>query len=65
MEVLSVFLLGDLTDAADAPTDADIATGNILAYVPSIPLTIAILMAGTTLILVWRLKHRRGSRRRS
>jgi len=65
MEVLSAFMLGDSTDIADAPTDADVATGNIFAYMPAIPVTIAILMVGTGLILVGRLKRRRGSRRRS
>jgi hypothetical protein len=66
MEVLAVFLLGNSTDIADAPADADVdvARGDIFVYMPSIPLTIAIFMAGGTLILVGRLKRRRGSRRK-
>ena len=72
IDVLAVFLLGDSTGADDIGfatphelSDAVAATRNIFAYMPPIPVTIAILMVGTGLILVGRLKRRRGSRRRS
>jgi hypothetical protein len=72
MDVLAVFLLGDLTNVADinfvAPGEfpnGGAAARNIFAYLPSIPLTIAMLFGGTTLILVGRLNRRRGSRSRS
>jgi hypothetical protein len=74
MGVLAVFLLDDSTGVPDigfvapderADADADAAIWKIFSYTTSIPVTIAILMAGTGLILVVRLKRRRGSRRKA
>jgi hypothetical protein len=72
MDVLTVFLLGDSTDVTevgfltpDELSNAGAPTRIIFGYMLSIPVTIAILMAGTGLILVGRLKRRRGSRGRS